>query len=424
MAKVRKREGKNGVSWQIDYFEPPNTIVKSFRDEVQAKKALERALDEDPEARAKQLEAGCWQLTYFGKKRVRLNIRGTKKEADAELAKRVSMIAESPKRYLNIKEQKSYTFDELIECYREHFRDQTAYQTGKRHHVDLVADEFKGRLLDTISYYDCETYKLKRKRTETRRKKKRAPSTLNKEVGTLRQLMRKAVEWEMIEQSPFDRGQSLQEKVCNERTRFLSEEEITRLLAKCDTWLKELVIVAIHTGMRKGELMSLTWKQIKGGFIYLPKTKNGEARKVPINEDAAAIFGVRRKRLQLKSRYVFCHETKKKDRKGHLLLYEPVGDFSTAFDKAVKDAGIDDCWFHDLRHTFASHAVMRGRTLKEVQELLGHKSIKMTMRYAHLAEKHKVDAVNALNGLTSGDVCHVLSQKGEFNGVGQGACDL
>lgn len=416
MATIRRRGKK---SWQIDYFEPPHTITKVFEEEERARNALDKAIDEDLEARLETLENGRWRLTYFGKLRVRMNIRGTRKEAEAELAKRVSMIAESPKRYLEIKERKSYTFDELVERYREHFKDQTAYQTGKCHHVDLLVDEFKGRILDTITYYDCEAYKIKRKRTETRRKKKRTSSTLNKEVGTLRQMMRKAVEWQMLEQSPFDRGQSLQEKVCNERTRFLSEEEIARLLAKCDTWLEELIIVAIHTGMRRGELMSLKWKQIKDGFIYLPKTKNGEARKVPINEDVDAIFKAKRKRLQLKSKYVFCHEIKKRDRKGHLLLYQPVGDFSTAFDKAVKDAGIEECWFHDLRHTFASHMIMRGRTLKEVQELLGHKSIKMTMRYAHLAEKHKIEAVNALNGLTSGGVCHDLSQKSDFERVGQ-----
>jgi site-specific recombinase XerC len=72
-----------------------------------------------------------------------------------------------------------------------------------------------------------------------------------------------------------------------------------------------------------------------------------------------------------------------------------------AFKKALEDAGIEDCRFHDLRHTFASHMVMRGASIKEVQEILGHKSLTMTVRYAHLSQEHKKKAVNLLNGLTA-----------------------
>jgi integrase len=433
MGSIRRR-GKR--SWQIDYFEPPTAMEKRFDDEDEARRAFDRVwMDEDRSATlefAEGLAKGQWLLSYTGRKRVRLNIRGTKKEAQAELAKRVSMIVEDPKRYLEIKERKSYTFDELVERYRDHFRDQTAYHTGKAHHVDLVAEEFKGRPLDSITYYDCEAYKLKRKRTPTRHESERAASTLNKEVGTLRHMFNKAVEWEMIDQSPLRRGRSLQEKVNNKRTRFLSEEEIRRLLAECNPWLEELVIVAINTGMRRGEILSLKWSQIRNDFIHLEKTKTDEARQIPIIPEVDAIFKARRKRIQLKSEYVFCHEVRKTDRKGNLLLYQPVGDISNAFDSAVKRADIEHCRFHDLRHTFASHLIMRGRTPKEIQELLGHKDISMTMRYAHLADKHKVEAIHALSGLTSGNLkkgqkvdnnvdkieCHNLSQNGRLEGVG------
>jgi integrase len=75
--------------------------------------------------------------------------------------------------------------------------------------------------------------------------------------------------------------------------------------------------------------------------------------------------------------------------------------FETAWRSAIKRARLENFTFHDLRHTFASHLIMRGGSLKEVQELLGHKNIKMTMRYAHLSQEHKKKAVNLLNGLTS-----------------------
>jgi integrase len=73
----------------------------------------------------------------------------------------------------------------------------------------------------------------------------------------------------------------------------------------------------------------------------------------------------------------------------------------TAFASALRRAGIEDFRFHDLRHSFASHLVMRGVSIKAVQELLRHKNIQMTMRYAHLSQEHKKEAVNALNGLTA-----------------------
>lgn len=428
MASIRRRGKK---SWQIDYFEPPQDIVLTFEDEGRARDKLEDAVREDDNATREQLDNGVWQLSYHGKKRVRMNIKGTRKEAEAELAKRVSMIVENPRRYLEIQEQKQYTFDQLVERYKEHFKDQESYQTGKGHHVDILEEEFRGRMLDSITYYDCENFKLKRKRAPTRSNKQRSMSTLNKEVGTLRHMMNKAVEWEMLKQSPFDRGKSLQEKVNNQKTRFLTEDEIQRLLKECPSHLKEIVTFAINTGMRMGEISNLKHEDIRNGFIYIKKAKNNEARQIPVNEDVKAILKTRRKRLQLKSPYVFCHEdTVHRDKDGQVLQYEPIKRINKGFRTACKRAGIEDATPHTLRHTFASHLVMKGIPMKVVQELMGHKSITMTMRYSHLAQESKMNAVHALNGLTSGQSekgknqkCHILSQNGDFGTERQGACN-
>ncbi|EFK11161.1 site-specific recombinase, phage integrase family [delta proteobacterium NaphS2] len=80
---------------------------------------------------------------------------------------------------------------------------------------------------------------------------------------------------------------------------------------------------------------------------------------------------------------------------------KPIKDIKTAFGRALREAKIDDFHFHDTRHTFASHLIMNGATIKDVQELLGHKDIKMTMRYSHLSQEHKKKAVNLLNKLTA-----------------------
>lgn len=89
-----------------------------------------------------------------------------------------------------------------------------------------------------------------------------------------------------------------------------------------------------------------------------------------------------------------------------IVVANPVKNIKTSFTSALRRAGISDCKFHDLRHTFASHMIMRGASLKELQEILGHKTMTMTLRYAHLSQEHKKMAVNLLNGLTAREKCH------------------
>jgi integrase len=151
------------------------------------------------------------------------------------------------------------------------------------------------------------------------------------------------------------------------------------------------VETALHTGMRRGELLSLQWEQIRNGFIYLTETKSGKARQIPINDRLAEVFREVRRENQLKSPYVFCAPDGKR-------FYEVKHSFTSA----CKRAGIEDFRFHDLRHTFASRLVMKGASLKAVQELLGHADMKMTMRYAHLSQEHLRDSVNLLNDLPCG----------------------
>lgn len=148
--------------------------------------------------------------------------------------------------------------------------------------------------------------------------------------------------------------------------------------------------------MRKGEILGLKWEQIRNGFIYLDKTKTNEARQIPINDELKGVFKQIRKHQHLTSKHVFTYQDK------------AINDVKGSFNAAIKRAGIVDFKFRDLRHTFASQLVMKGGTLKDVQELLGHTTMTMTLRYAHLSQKHKKKAVNLLNGLTASksDVCH------------------
>jgi integrase len=211
-------------------------------------------------------------------------------------------------------------------------------------------------------------------------------AAVNRPLALLRHLLRLAhEEWEILGAIPRVR----MEKEPQGRLRWLIQDEITRLLAACaDSKNKELrpaVVVALNTGLRRGELLGLTWDRVETsrGVIRLEVTKSGRRREVPLNaESYAALVGL----CPRDSGRVFRKQSIRK-----------------AYENAVSNAKLDDVNFHTLRHTFASWAVMRGVSMKELQELLGHASMAMTMRYAHLAPERLRSAVTRLEGLTSGE---------------------
>jgi len=299
------------------------------------------------------------------------------------------------------------TFEELAEKYIENFKHQRSFKRSKSYVIEELKKEFKGYRLKNISYLDLETYRNKLRNTLTIHGKVRTDATVNRVMACLRHMLAKAVSWDMLDRNPFDKGESLQLKENNRRIRYLNEEEITGLLAECPTiapprkkgrftqgpqaiYLRDFIIIATNTGMRKGEILSLMWDQIRGEFIYLEKTKTNKARQIPINDDLEVCFKSIRKRQPLGTKYIFC------DQNGH------IKDIKTAFNAALKRAGITDFRPHDLRHTFASHYVMRGGSLGALQKILGHADIKMTMRYAHLSKEFAREEIKLLDGLTSG----------------------
>lgn len=332
-----------------------------------------------------------YQIDYFDPngKRVRKSF-DKKKDAEAELGKRVSLIAEG--RYLDVKKDYKTTLKELLDKYKENYKNQRSFQGGKDYYLKNFREYFgEDTRLDNIRYVDLESYRNKLREKPTRHGTLRAIASVNREIACLRHVFSKAVEWEMMEQNPFTKGKALVAKANNKRFRYLTEEEIERLLVNSvNDYTKDIVTAVINTGMRRQEVLNLKWNQIRIGFIYLDKTKTNESRQIPINDDLAELFRAIRKRNQLKFDYVFC------DNKGR-----PFKQINKSFQASLKKAGIEDFRFHDLRHTFASHFVMRKGSLKDLQELLGHKTLAMTMRYAHLSQEHKKKAVNLLNGLTS-----------------------
>jgi integrase len=201
------------------------------------------------------------------------------------------------------------------------------------------------------------------------------PASVNKNLSIIKTMFRKAVDWSMVEEEVLKhtrRVKNLPEN--NRRLRYLSQEECQELIGKCEPHLKPIVITALNTGMRKGEILSLGWDNVdlKHNFILLDKTKNGERREIPINDTLRGTLQAITRRLDVP--YVFYDNASGK----------PYQNVKRSFNTALRRAKIQDFHFHDLRHTFASHLVMAGVDLTTVSRLLGHKSLTMTLRYPTL----------------------------------------
>jgi len=282
--------------------------------------------------------------------------------------------------------KKAVLLSALMKDYLIWAEHQRAYES-KKIRVDLLLREFGDIPLSAFSIKIVEQYQSKRL------KDGRKPATVNKELATLKHMLHKAAEWGMVSEEAIKgalKVKLLQEN--NRRLRFLSKEESVSLINNCAKHLKPMVVTALNSGMRRGEIFGLTWERVdrKHGFIYLNTSKNGERREIPINNTLRAQF----EELALSNvdghRFVF-HE---KDGK-------PYDSVKRSFKTACDDAKITDFHFHDLRHTFASQLVMAGVDLTTLKELLGHKDIKMTLRYAHLAPSHKLRAVELLDSQIS-----------------------
>lgn len=244
--------------------------------------------------------------------------------------------------------------------------------------------------------------------------------TASRELAALRSALRKAVEWDLLDANPLTK---VRQKIVEARkvVRYLTPDEERRLLNALverdrrlvtrrgtgNVWRRRsgmeqlpelplggyadyvtpIVLLAMNTGLRKGELLALTWEDVCQASrlvtVRAETSKSGKARFIPLNGDACDVLSKWRR------------QTKPT---GDIF---PVGDFKKAWCSLLADAGIANFRFHDLRHHFASKLVMNSIDLNTVRELLGHADLKMTLRYAHLAPDHLATAVATLSACRS-----------------------
>ncbi len=216
-----------------------------------------------------------------------------------------------------------------------------------------------------------------------------APATCNRYLASLRHAFSfamKDLEW--VPTNPLSR---MGRREPRGRVRFLNEAERDALLEACresrDPSLYSLVVLAISTGARQGELMGLRWRDVdfQRGVAVLHDTKNRERRALPLEGEALRVLRERARLRHIDGDRIF------RDAKGRPQFPKQ------AWLRAVEKAGIEDFRFHDLRHTAASYLAMSGATVAEIAEILGHKTLAMVKRYAHLTDQHTSGVVARMN---------------------------
>jgi integrase len=326
-----------------------------------------------------------WWMTYrdaIGKQRFESCKTSNKKDAEQRLVDRrkeaLEGIAPAPP-------IKPLALNDLKDRYLAFVGHQRGVETKKIHFAHF-ARVWGNPPIHTLTVEVLDRYRAHRRGESV------GPATINREMATLKHALSKAVEWKLLRKALREELTAIKKyQEPDGRLRYLSgPEEADRLLQACEDFLKQIVLTAIHTGMRKGELLGLRWDQVDmtHGFIRLKQTKNGKARALPLNETLWSLFSSLGTRQDVP--WVF-HDSEGRR----------YNDIRHPFDKACEVAGMTDFHFHDLRHTFASWLVMKGVPLATVSTLLGHTSPMMTLRYAHLSPKHLTSAVRVLDPVSA-----------------------
>ncbi|MEK6746204.1 MAG: site-specific integrase [Pseudomonadota bacterium] len=295
-------------------------------------------------------------------------------------------------RHFKSAKAKRYTLTQLIDRYTKEILDLSGRNTyNQRLYLKYWKSELGDYMLADVTASHIAEFRNRLIGSTNRYGKKLSTTSANRYLTALGHVFTIAVkQWELQESNPVQRIQKLKEP--RGRVRFLSDEERNQLLQACkasnNPHLHKVVVFALSTGARKNEILTLKWQDVslERRLITLHETKNGERRSLPIQGYAYKLLSEHMKVRRLDCDYVF-PSTKHK---------QPI-DIRTAWENAVKIAELEDFRFHDLRHSAASYLAMNGASLAEIAEVLGHKTLQMVKRYAHLSEAHTSKVVASMN---------------------------
>ncbi len=303
-------------------------------------------------------------------------------------------------KYKFLQHLKPVTLRELADRYIEYAKsNKRSWQRDLVSLKNLLNMEIDNKKLgdypvDSIKVVHIQKYQIRRRRELDKKyegrgiaEEDRTFASVNRELSCLRHIFNIGIEWELLTKNPvvskaikFDKEKS--------RTRTLEDDEFFRLLKACTGQLYQIVIVALNTGMRRGEILGLKWEDIKldQGKIEVKHTKNDEDRVIPISAFLKCLL----ESMPHRSGYLFLNRQKAK-----------MSSIKTAWGNVIRKAGIEDFHFHDLRHTVATRLARAKVTESVIAMILGHKRSTITSRYIN---PHWVEMVEAVVVLS--DLCH------------------
>ncbi|HIJ95050.1 MAG TPA: site-specific integrase [Desulfuromonadales bacterium] len=318
-----------------------------------------------------------------------------KRKTDADRwAKEVETAIHHGKHFETIKAKK-HTAAELIDKYiKEELPKKPKTAEGQKPQLEWWKNEIGVRTLADVTPELIDECKKKLLEQKTYKGTNMSGSTVNRYLAALSHVFTRAVKtWRWIDKTPFT--QIEKETEPKGRVRYLSDDERNRLLDACKSsdnkHLYLIVLLAIATGARKNEIMGLSWENVSFDLkrIILIDTKNGDTRAVPLAGEAFKLLKEHSKVRRIDTPLVF-------PRPGAKGKEESMA-IRRAWDNAIVTAKIDNFRFHDLRHSCASYLAMNGASMAEIAAVLGHRTLEMAKRYAHISEQHTLSVIEKMN---------------------------
>jgi len=350
-----------------------------------------------------------WMDYYVGKKRVRECVGATnlltKKEVKRVLRGRMADVLKN--KWVDLRKDVRMQFEKATELYYE--KHSKVNKRSCKRDLGLINNLkvfFKGRCLDEITPEEIEDYRADRKaRYMSGHGRQLAPATLNREVACLKAVYNKMINWgHYIGVNPVDRVKLYKEN--NTRKRFLSEDEIRRLMQHSAPYLRIIILMMILSGMRKTEALNIMYSDIdfNNNIIYIRDSKSGYAKEIPLNLTLKKILLNDKINNNLPESEYVC-----RGRNG-----KRIRDIRTVFKTACRRAEIKDINIHDLRRTAGSQLAIKGVDINRIKDILGHRDIKTTLRYAFLCQP---DRAKAIENLTDVIVTSMVTNEKDIVGL-------
>lgn len=345
-----------------------------------------------------------WGIRWVENGRDRKRKIGNKEQAKEALVQVRAQLLRSDG-LLPPERRKTLCLEEVIQSHLRVIKGTSRDWQHQEYFGRLWSEEFPSTPLSRVTPQDLEEWRAERLDDGA------APATVNRALSFLRKIFNVAIKNGDIASNPVSKVKMLREN--NTRERYLTPDEEVRLLAAVSpARYRDHIQLAIGTGLRQSEMLNLRWTDVEfvHNQIRIPRSKHGEARRVPMSPEVREILERWHAATERHPTYVIPDSTGER-------AMPRTGGMRVAYNKAVAKAGIENLNWHDLRHTFASRLVMAGVDLYTVQLLMGHKSHTTTQRYAHLAPDHLQAAVNKLprisangTGVVPVDVSHLAAR--------------